>query len=511
MKKMHGTPTLKPLSVIQVGSIYFFAFGMPNLIAVQILSLFLSHLIRTPADQEIVLQTLKGSTAVTIATFLIPILVSGFYLYPIGKACITKTSSDLARRRILNAPLILSLIGMSGWLMECLYFTYSFYQHYASVFTHSVLTFNLSQIITGSLVFVITYYLVEFINRQEFIPRFFPKGDLSTAPGTIHLSISARFYIYFFAVSIFPLILFYSIILAQFESELYNTLILQFGLIAIALIVVGAWLTRLVARSYQTPLVAMQQAAAQIQAGNYDQHITVISNDEIGNLGEGLNATAASLREKELIKDTFGRLVDPRVRDYVLAGHLELGGEIRTATILMCDIRGFTTLSEKMRPDQIVAWLNRYLDAMSSCITAEGGLVNKYIGDAILAVFGVPITDPDHAAAAVRAAQRIRKARLILNAELTAADLPAIHNGIGIHTGPVLAGNIGSSSRMEYTVIGDAVNLTSRIESLCKELQHDLLISESTVANLPEEFQPRYLETVTVRGKEQPIRLFTLS
>ena len=219
---------------------------------------------------------------------------------------------------------------------------------------------------------------------------------------------------------------------------------------------------------------------------------------------------ALELKEKEFIKDTFGKIVDPRVRDHLLSGNIKLGGELKEATILFIDIRDFTSISEKMQPDKVVVLLNRYFEKMSQCITEENGLVNKYIGDAILAIFGVPIKLDNHSNAAIRAALKMRIERNLLNKELVKEGFPSIQTGIGIHTGEVLAGNIGSTSRMEYTVIGDAVNIASRIEKLCKQFNYDLILSEATVMQLSDIFNPIYLDTVKIRGKEQLIKIFQM-
>jgi adenylate cyclase len=217
---------------------------------------------------------------------------------------------------------------------------------------------------------------------------------------------------------------------------------------------------------------------------------------------------AGGLKEKEYITETFGKVVDPRVRDHLLAGHINLGGQVQEVTILFCDIRGFTPMSEKLAPSQVVELLNLYLERMSRCITAEHGLVNKYIGDAIMAIFGAPLSQADHADAAFRAALKMRTAWAELNADLVAAGLPSIRIGIGIHTGPVVAGNIGSTSRMEYTVIGDTVNVASRIEGLCKELHHDLIITESTAMKLSGQHALPAAQSVQIRGKEEPMRVY---
>jgi adenylate cyclase len=196
------------------------------------------------------------------------------------------------------------------------------------------------------------------------------------------------------------------------------------------------------------------------------------------------------------------------VRDYLLAEHGGLGGQLRTVTLLFSDIRGFTSASETMHPARVVDWLNQYFGEMAACIEAEGGMVNRYIGDAILAVFGAPNDHPRHAAAAIRAARRMREARDSLNRRLEADGFPAISAGIAVHTGAVLAGTIGSSQRMEYTVIGDPVNLTARFEKLTKTAACNILVSEDCRAAAGDDAGLRPMGRVKVRGSSRAIRLW---
>jgi adenylate cyclase len=179
------------------------------------------------------------------------------------------------------------------------------------------------------------------------------------------------------------------------------------------------------------------------------------------------------------------------------------------------DIRGFTSISEAMRPDDVVRLLNIYFDGLGRVIVAEQGMLNKYIGDAMMAVFGVPVPVPNPAAAALRAALGMREAMGWLNRQLALEGLPALKIGIGIHCGPVLAGNIGSAERMEYTVIGDTVNLASRVEGLCKELSLDLLLTDEVrelVGHAREAPSGRieFVATHSVRGRQEPVRLYTV-
>ncbi len=262
-------------------------------------------------------------------------------------------------------------------------------------------------------------------------------------------------------------------------------------------------MTFLFSSSFARPILSMQRAARKIQNGDYEIHLKNVSNDELGSLEDAIGEMAQGLKEKEFIKDTFGKLVDPNIRDYLLKGNVELGGQLVEATILFADIRGFTSLSEKLMPEKVVQLLNLYFERVSEDIASEGGLVNKFVGDGILAIFGAPIPLENSSLAAVRAGTKIRETVRLINGDDSSQNLPDIDIGLGIHTGPVLAGNIGSKSRMEYTVIGDTVNIASRVENLCKEFGKDFLITKSVKDQILDAgFKPIFLDSVKIRGKE---------
>jgi adenylate cyclase len=196
------------------------------------------------------------------------------------------------------------------------------------------------------------------------------------------------------------------------------------------------------------------------------------------------------------------------VMDHLMNGRVALGGESLRVTVLFTDIRSFTSISEKMDPQHLVGLLNEYFTEMVGIVMDEGGVVDKYIGDAIMAVFGAPVPKPDDAANAVRAAVRMRRALATLNQRLVARGAPPLRTGIGIHTGEVVAGNIGSERRMEYTVIGDAVNLASRLESSTKELGVNVLVSEDTYALAKDAVVVRPVREITVKGRHQPVMTY---
>jgi adenylate cyclase len=217
--------------------------------------------------------------------------------------------------------------------------------------------------------------------------------------------------------------------------------------------------------------------------------------------------------EQRYLKRAFAYYVPPAVVDELVAdaGKLQLGGEKRELTVLFSDIRGFTTLSEAMTPEDLVKLMNEYFTVMTDQVFAQRGTLDKYIGDAIMAIFGAPLAEPRHASLACRSALGMIQALRSFQQGLRQRGLPAIDIGVGINTGPVVVGNMGSASRFNYTVVGDAVNLASRIEHLNKDYGTNILVSEYTYEPIRDEFpHAREVDSVRVRGRAAPVRLFEL-
>ena len=218
-------------------------------------------------------------------------------------------------------------------------------------------------------------------------------------------------------------------------------------------------------------------------------------------------------REKRQIKNAFQHYVPVAVVDQILHNidNLGLGGEKRELTVLFSDIRGFTGIAEGLSPEALVQLLNDYLTQMTDKVFQHDGLLDKYIGDAIMAVYGAPIPHPQHARLACRTAVDMMQELRRLQAEWKQRGLPGMDIGIGINTGPMVVGNMGSKTRFDYTVIGDAVNLGARIEALNKQYGTHILISEFTYHQVKDEFpQAREIDVTTVRGRSEPVRLYEL-
>ena len=282
-----------------------------------------------------------------------------------------------------------------------------------------------------------------------------------------------------------------------------NHALLVVGLAAVVAMLIGLRM----ARTMSVAVQRVTQAHRKLQDQHYVKMPALDTGDELEDLATGFNAMVDGLAERDRLRTTLGKYMTEQVVEHLLAGRLKLGGESLHVTVLFTDIRGFTSLSEHMNAHDVVALLNEYFTEMVAIVMQEGGVVDKYIGDAIMAVFGAPVPKPDDAVRAVRAAVRMRAALAQLNERLVERGKPEIHTGIGIHTGEVVAGNIGSDARMEYTVIGDAVNLASRLESATKELHADVVVSGDTLAQLNNRFVTREVREITVKGRQQAVKV----
>jgi adenylate cyclase len=254
----------------------------------------------------------------------------------------------------------------------------------------------------------------------------------------------------------------------------------------------------------------ISEAADQVKLGKYVTVPPVRTGDEIERLSERFNQMVNGLKERDRLKETFGRYVTRQVADHLMKGNMNLGGELVPVTILFSDIRQFTSISERMEPRVLLDFLNEYFSGMVESVMHHEGVVDKFIGDAIMAVFGAPVPEPDDALRAVRAALEMLTRLRKINEDFKARGLPEIKAGIGLHCGQVVAGNIGHVDRMEYTVIGDAVNLASRLEGMTKELECDVVLSEDLYRQVEKDVDAEPLQRIKVKGRDREVMVYRL-
>jgi adenylate cyclase len=256
------------------------------------------------------------------------------------------------------------------------------------------------------------------------------------------------------------------------------------------------------------PIFRLVQATGAIAAGNFNITVPVASRDELGVLTDSFNRMARSLREKEMIKRAFTRYVAREVVEEILKDpeNLVLSGERRQVTVLFCDVRGFTPLSERLSPEEVVLLLNDFYNLMIETTFKYDGTLDKFLGDAVMAVFGAPMAHPDHSARAIRTALAMQEGITGLNERRVRDGKEAIAVGIGVSAGEAVAGTVGTEDRMEYTVIGDSVNLAARLESNAKPGQ--ILISHRTYERVRDLVDARPLGRIRVKGKEEEVEVY---
>jgi class 3 adenylate cyclase len=337
-----------------------------------------------------------------------------------------------------------------------------------------------------------------------------------SGPGIVHLGLGAKMAIVIVGVSLVSAVvvgtLAYRAATDALNSGDLTWLAIQLVLVTATGLLVNLSGCLLVTRHTTEPLTELTTLVAELTPERYSQRGVPMSADEVGQLTWAVNAMLGGLEERDFIKDAFSRYVTRQVSDVVLQGGLELGGELLTATILMADIRDFTGLSERMPPRQVVRVLNRYFTEMVEECMEHGGMIDKFIGDAIMVVFGAParLTPEQSARAAAKAALGMHRRLTDLNAAFAADGLPALRIGIGVHTGEAIAGNIGAPQRLDYTLIGDSVNMAARIETACKEIDQELLVSEATRTLLGDRARVGPPCIVHLRGKARPTEVFPL-
>jgi adenylate cyclase len=286
-------------------------------------------------------------------------------------------------------------------------------------------------------------------------------------------------------------------------------------LLTIAVLCISIIFLWFFSKSISVPLRYLAQAARQIEGGQFDIEFVSKGKDEIGVLFSGFKKMCSALR-------IFGRFTNKDIAIKAMRGQIKPGGLPKHGTVFFSDIREFTAKSEHFTQifgdeasDKIVFWLNEYFTQMVDCVEKTNGVVDKFIGDAVMAHWGTAYSAGSprkDAFNCVKAALMMRKALYFLNKERKAGDYanPPIRIGCGINSGIVTAGQLGSEQRMEYTLIGDPVNLASRIEALTKPLGADILISEDTWRLVGDLFVTEEMPSVTVKGKEKPVRIFAV-
>jgi len=454
-------------------------------------------------------------------SFIIPIAITLVYERPIRRY-LERRHSGLAtsgvfthqvHQRLLNEPFFLMALNALVWTSAA--FTYSLYFWRLGLSRKAIIGAFSLNLQVGLVSVTVAFFVIEFFLQRRLAPFFFPYGGMSAVSKTIHIRIRTRLIAFLAATNLIPMVTLArgSWGIAQTFADTGQALsAMQTMIFSHAAIFagVGIWLAFLVSSNLTRPLADITSVLQRISDGYFDDRVSVTSNDELGYVGDAVNEMATGLKDRAFIKETFGKYVSKEVRDEVLSRNIPLDGEVRDVSVLFADLRNFTPLVERTTPQQVVRIINRYFEEMEAAIRAQGGLVLQFIGDEIEAVFGAPIPLADHATKAMIAAMNMNDGLAAVNTVFADRGHSPLQHGIGIHSGKVVAANIGSPTRLSYALVGDTVNLASRLQDANKQHGTSIIISAETYRCLSREFPLRGLPTTTLKGKSESVELYGL-
>lgn len=460
-------------------------------------------------------------------------LFLAFWLWPLYRYYFSKKKPDLARieRRIINLPLVLFTIS---WLIALQrYFTTvsAYSSQYGPAPDRVKLVMAVAAVVFGAFV---SYLNIEitgpYIRRYIARPFFLDTNPYGIKRG-LAINLTLRYALMLFSLAAFPLML--SLYMPAYANmDIWQTikashgsgwawtisyedmralLPLIFTAALVGLMLIFQLVSLILYRyNVQVPLSALVKRMKAVAAGDFDCKTSVFYADELGQLKGHFNMMLDGLVERDHIKDTFGRYVSLEIADKIMkSGKVNLAGEEIQATVLFSDIRGFTPLSEKMPPPELIRFLNEYFTYITKPIAENKGVINKFIGDAVMAIFSPVFGIEDHREAAVRSALGMRKALAEFNA---LGKHPEVSFGVGLHSGGLIAGNVGTASRLEYTVLGDTVNVASRIETQTKTAATEILLSQNVLDGINKNNFPGVTFTecapVIMKGKSKPMVLY---
>lgn len=399
------------------------------------------------------------------------------------------------QRRTLRVPLRLLRVQALFWLLAAAFFAVLSWD----IERGGGLKIGLTVLMAGIVTCAVAYLLSEFAMRPLAARALAAHPpDRLLVPG-----VTARIVFAWVAGSGIPVLgLFIGAIFALTDSSITaDRLAVTIFVLGGITIVSGLLLTLLALRATIDPIRSVRRGLAQLADGDLDVSVPVYDGTEVGLLQAGFNDMVSGLRERERIRYVFERHVGEDVARDAIAHDHGLGGEVRPVAVLFADVAGSTTLAGRLPPEEVVELLNRFFAVAVDVVGHHGGLVNKLIGDAVLAVWGAPGDVPDRCSRALAAARELA-ARLV-------AEVPELHVGIGVAAGEVLAGNIGAVSRFEYTVIGDPVNAAARLTELAKAEPGRLLAAARVVDEASSAERARWVldGEVTLRGRDAPTPL----
>ncbi len=446
--------------------------------------------------------------AIGIWTYLILSLRPPFRALTAGRT-VPPGELDRAQRRVVHLPWIAFVISSVAWLGCIPVFLVALTTTGSAVGSQLLWHLPISFLVSAFIAVTQTFFLVELASQWALFLPFFRHTRPDRLQGIHPPSLRTRGLMWAISAGFCPIGALLLLMFAphspssnpQWFAVFVGTVGIAFGLCSAILI------TRLVAK----PVDELRAAFHAVGEGQLNVQIPLRRADEFGALVADFNHMVIELREKERLRRAFGLHVGEKVAQQILARDPALGGTEQLVTLLFLDLRGFTARVAQAEPKVIVNFLNRFLQVMVEIVEVEhGGMLNKFLGDGFMAVFGAGSTSTSHADDAVAAACSMLRRLETLNADLVRANDAPLEMGIGINTGRAIIGSIGSRERMEFTVIGNTVNVAARIEGLNKTLDTSLLLSKATKDHLTRPINLRALPSQQVKGVDVPVEIFTL-
>ena len=461
-------------------------------------------------------------TAVTAYNALIyPALIFLYvkWMYPVrqtyhrlrAKQIVPEDRLKQDQRKVINSPWAIVLIGCIGWFLCIPVFLLSMYAGPEPVHQHVLIHLPISFLIAGMIAVSQSLFISEVCSLRLLHPVFFPNGGASSVEGGWSMTISRKGLVWAISVIVCPVVSLLMLIVAPRNVDWIVLFAMSVSLVTISFGLASAWL---MAQLVTEPVKQLRYAAERVGDGELDVNVKLSRADDFGPLIDEFNRMVVGLKERTRIQETFGRHVGEAAAREILQQQSGEIGDQKEVTVMFADLRNFTALSSEREPAEVVGLLNLFLTEMVDIVEHYDGMVNKFLGDGFMALFGAIDSDSNHATNAVMAGQKMIGSMQKINAGLvskTSRNGEAIELaiGVGIHTGPAIVGSIGSAKRLEYTAIGDTVNVASRIESLTKPLGFPLLFSRATKEQLDGEFECTELPAQQVKGKSQPVEIFT--
>lgn len=414
-----------------------------------------------------------------------------------------------ARQRVINLPWWIAGIGGAAWLSCIPALILSLKQLPEPLDARVSMHLAISIVVGGLIAVTHGFFAVELVSQRLLFPAFFADVQPSATRGALPLSLRGRGLVWSVSAGVCPII---SLLLLHLVPNVNDDNAMLFplavGLVAIVFGLTTAWM---LGRLYSEPVRELQLAARAVAQGDLQAKVKSLRADEFGPLIAEFNRMVAGLREGERLRQTFGLHVGREAARQILASDPGLGGVEQSLTIMFVDIRNFTASSSTRSPQEVVSILNEFLTEMVDIVESEhGGMVNKYLGDGFMALFGVGDERPDHADAALQAGADMLVQLRGLNERFHQRGIAPLGIGVGIHTGLALVGSIGSASRLEFTAIGDTVNVASRVESLTKPVGVPLLITTATRDALTRKWELVECAPQQVKGVAKPLVTYTL-